>query len=235
MEKTKTKIKNPRAFSLEDEFMKYDTDDLLYGFMRALSTVRPPLEGEKEHREYLMKKTYQKNKAVIAGVVGVTTRTITNHLNRLAEKGLIDEGIEVINGKDVEVFWFPAVKGRYEILEQDMVRYLIDTKSIHAIKIYIYLLNKYKWKRQKGEKYIFTKEELITALGYSEKTCHGEYYKTINNIIKSFVIGGLIKVRTIKCEIENCDRYKTTERLELDYVVEKYSEIEKLYKNKVEI
>lgn len=235
MKLEKTKIKNPRAFSLEDEFMKYDTDDFLYGFLRGLSTVRPPLEGEKEHREYLPIKTYQKYKKVIAGVVGVTTKTIGNHLNRLAEKGLIDEGIEVINGKDVKVYWFPTVKGRYEILEQDMVRYLLDTKSIHAIKIYIYLLNKYKWKRQKGEKYIFTKEELITALGYSEKTCHSEYYAMINNIIKSFVIGELIKIKTIKCEIENCDRYKTTERLELVYVVEKYSEVEKLYKNKMEI
>lgn len=232
----KSKIKNPRAFSLEDEFMKYDTDDLLYGFMRALSTVRPPIEGQNEHREYLMKKTYQKNKKVIAGVVGVTTKTIGNHLNRLAEKGLIDEGIEVINGKDVEVFWFPAVKGRYEILEQDMVRYLIDTKSIHAIKIFIYLLNKYKWKRQNGEKYIFTKRELIGALGYSENSLDNkELYKTVDNIIKSLVIGELIKIRKIQCEIENCDKYKTTERMELTYVVEKYSEVEKLYKNKVEI
>lgn len=225
-------VKNPRAFSLEEEFMKYDTDDFLYGFLRSLSTVRPAV-GDQEAREYLPIKTYQKYKKVIAGVVGVTTKTIGNHLNRLAEKGLIDEGIETINGKDVKVFWFPVVKGRYEILEQDMVRYLVDTKSIHAIKIYIYLLNKYKWKRQKGERYIFTEKELITALGYSEKTCHAEYYATINNIIKSFVIGGLIKYKKVQCEIKDCDTYKTTERMELIYVVEKFSEVEELYKNKM--
>ena len=35
------KVKNPRRFSLEDDFMKYDTDDLVYGFMRSISTAKP--------------------------------------------------------------------------------------------------------------------------------------------------------------------------------------------------
>lgn len=36
-----------RIFSLDDDFMNYKTDDLLYGFMRSLSTARPT---EKEER-----------------------------------------------------------------------------------------------------------------------------------------------------------------------------------------
>ena len=34
-------VKNPRAFSLEEQFMNFKIDDLLYGFLRGLSTVRP--------------------------------------------------------------------------------------------------------------------------------------------------------------------------------------------------
>lgn len=235
MEKTKTKIKNPRAFSLEDEFMKYDTDDLLYGFMRALSTVRPPKDEDDAYLEYLPIKVFDRYKSKIASIVGVTTRTIKNHLERLESKGLIGKCDEEINGKMVKCFWVPKVEGRYEIIEQDMVRYLLDTTSVNGIKIYIYLLNKYKWKRQTNEKYIFTKRELLDALGYSKSSESSELYDTINNILMMLVNSELVEYRIVKCEIENSDRYKTTERMELSYVVEKFDEVKTLYKNKVEI
>lgn len=48
-----------------------------------------------------------------------------------------------------------------------MVKYLVNTRNANSIRIYIYLLNKYKWK---ADNYIFTLEELKTALGYSVKT-----------------------------------------------------------------
>ena len=104
MKLEKTKIKNPRAFSLEDEFMNYKVNDLVYGFMRGLSTVRPPIEGQDEYREYLPINIFSKRKKLIAGIVGVTTRQIGNIVNQLANEGLIDEGIEVMNGNDIKVF-----------------------------------------------------------------------------------------------------------------------------------
>ena len=33
-----------RRFSLEEDFMNYGTDDLLYGFMRGLSTAAPEVK-----------------------------------------------------------------------------------------------------------------------------------------------------------------------------------------------
>lgn len=225
-------VKNPRAFSLEEQFMNFKIDDLLYGFLRGLSTVRPQV-GDQEAREYLPIKQYEKNKRLIANLCGCSTKTIKRHLDRLFDNGLLEEGVETLNGKDVSVYWLPPIEGRYQIVEQDMVKYLVSTNSPNVIKIYIYLLNKYKWKRQTNEKYIFTKEELARALGYSESTRTSELYTMLNNVIMSLTLEGLISFRKIQCEIENCDRHKTTERMELVYVCEKFEELEEEYKKKI--
>lgn len=91
--------------------MSWDTNDLLYAFMRSLSTARPEVEdgkavktaaGNTKYREYLPKKTFKQNKKLIAGICNCTTRTIDNHVNKLFERGLLDEGIEVVTVKGVE-------------------------------------------------------------------------------------------------------------------------------------
>jgi hypothetical protein len=90
---------NVRRFSLEDDFMKWDTNDLLYAFLRSLSTARPEVEDGKavktannktKWREYLPLKTFKKNKKLIAGICNCSTRTIDNHINKLFERGLLD-------------------------------------------------------------------------------------------------------------------------------------------------
>ena len=46
--------------------MNYQTNDLLYGFLRGLSTARP-IENQNEWQEYLPKKTFKKNKKLLLG------------------------------------------------------------------------------------------------------------------------------------------------------------------------
>lgn len=79
---------------------------------------------------------------------------------------------------------------KYEIVEQKMLQYLIDTRSANAIRIYIYLLNKYKWKKQKQEKYEFTIKEIKRAMGYSEATKTAEII--IKNVLESLRREGII-------------------------------------------
>ena len=99
---------NVRRFSLEQDFLNFQTNDLLYGFMRSLSTARPEVEdgkvvktanGKTKYREYLPLKTFRQNKKLIAAICNVTPRTIDNQLNKLFEAGLIDQGIERIESK----------------------------------------------------------------------------------------------------------------------------------------
>lgn len=192
--------------------MNYKTDDLLYGFMRCLSTARPigkDESGKTIYREYLPKKEFVKNKKMIASICDCSTRTVDRHLNTLADAGLIDEGIEIVetaNGETYEYscFWFPVEAKRYKLIEKDMVRYLIDTRNAQSIKVYLYLLNKYEWKPD----YTFTLVELQKALGYAESSKTAT--TSMGNIIESLAREGIIDYK---------DDY--------DYI-EKYGEIHKI-------
>ncbi len=217
-----------RKLSLEDDFMNFKTNDLLYGFMRGLSTARP-VEGQKEWQEYLPKKTFKKNKKLIAGICGCTTKTIDNQINKLFEAGLLDEGIEVVesNGKEYEYecFWFPCESKTYKIVEQDIIKYLVNTRNSQAIRIYLYLLNKFQWKKD----YIFTIGEIRNALGYSETTtsCYG----LIKQCLASFREEGLIKYEKIIEEKDigglNEEKIIPVERMKLKYVLEKANDLPK--------
>jgi hypothetical protein len=56
----RAKMSNKRRFSLEGDFMNYNTDDLLFGAMYHLSTYHPV-----EKKLYLSKKNLLKNKKTI--------------------------------------------------------------------------------------------------------------------------------------------------------------------------
>ena len=227
---------NPRRFSIEDDFLNFKTNDLLYGFMRSLSTARPEVEdgkvtktanGKTKYREYLPIKTFKKNKKLIAAICNVTPKTIDNHIEKLAEAGLIDQGIEIItqNGQtyEYECFWFPYDESKlYKIVDKDVVEYLVHTRNAHAIRIYLYLLNKYQWKKD----YVFTIQELKEALGYaaSTKTCDA----LIKNVLASFKAEGIIKYEKIKEQVDidnNSAKVITTERMVLRYVLENASDL----------
>ena len=217
-------MSNTRRFSLEDDFMNFKTNDLLYGFMRGLSTARP-VEGQKEWQEYLPKKIFKQNRKVIAAICGCTTRTIDNHVEKLFEAGLLEEGFEIVeqNGKEYEYecFWFPCdYNGRYKLIEQDVVKYLVNTRNAQAIRIYLYLLNKYQWKTG----YIFTIQEIKEALGYapSTKSCD----ELIRDCLASFKAEGLVRFTVVEVPIEaSNDLRAKTYKMRLDYVCNNSEEL----------
>lgn len=214
-----------RRFSLEDDFMNFKTDDLLYGFLRCLSTARPV--ENKKYREYLPIKEYHKNKKVIANVCGVSTKTLERHLNALFDKGLLDQGLEIVeqDGKqyEYECFWFPYDEnGKYKILERDMVRYLIDTRNAQCIKVYLYLLNKYEYKKN----YTFTIAEIQKALGYSTSTTSA--IATIGNILESFAREGLIEYEDTYDYIEKHGEIHKIPVKELHFVASSIKQLPKV-------
>lgn len=219
-----------RRFSLEEDFMNYKTNDLLYSFMRSLSTASPQYDENGKyicHREYLTKKAFNKEKKVIAGICGCTTRTIANHINKLAEAGLIDEGIEVIkvNGVEYEYecYWFPYDKeGNYKLLNKEFLKYLVYTRNTHAIRIYLYLLNKYEWKKN----YIFTKKELKEVLGYAESTKSAD--ELIGCVLDSFSREGIIKYEKHYEEADVGTKTVPVERMKLLFVTKKEDELRRI-------
>lgn len=218
-----------RLFSLGDDFMNYKTDDLLYGFMRSLSTARPIYEDGKliKWQEYLYKKDFTKSKKVISGICGCSTRTIDRHINELFNRGLLEEGIEVVESKGKEYnypcFWFPHnQENPYKLIEKDLVRYLVDTRNAQAIKVYLYLLNKYEWK----EDYSFTLKEIQQALGYTSDCASAR--TTISNILDSLAREGIIKFENIYEYIEEYGEVHKVPHKVLKFVAKSINQLRKL-------
>lgn len=203
MEQQKT-----RRFSLDEDFMNYGTNDLLYGFMRCLSTARPATKEELEERpncsqtEYLLQSTFIKDKKTIAGICGCSTQTINNRLKRLIDCGLVEEGVHEVerNGKlyQYKCYYFPFdYNGNYKTLNKEMVQYLVFTRNAHAIRIYLYLLNCSTMKKD----YMFTIKEISKALGYADTTQTAE--KAIRCVLTSFKKEGVIKFENIYDSLYN--------------------------------
>ena len=144
-----------RNISLEDNFMNYSVDDLLYAFMNYHATYDP---ATKEY--YLTERNWTKYRPLLKGILN--TRNCRNHLNSLIAKGIIIYDAERMR------YIFPHNNfKKYQQVNNAMLYYLIITSNINVIKIYIYLLNKWLWKNQNKEPYYFTLKELREALGYS--------------------------------------------------------------------
>lgn len=144
-----------RNISLEDAFMNYSVDDLLYAFMSYHATFDPQTQ-----QYYLTERNWTKYKPLLKSII--TTRNCRNHLNSLISKGIIIHDYEHMR----YIFPHNGFK-KYQPVNNAMLYYLIITSNINVIKIYIYLLNKWLWKNKTNELYYFTLKELREAIGYS--------------------------------------------------------------------
>lgn len=144
-----------RNLSLEENFMSYSVDDLLYAFMSYHATYDP-----NTNEYYLTERSWTKYRPLLKSII--TTRNARNHLNSLISKGI------VIYDKERMRYIFPHCGfKKYQQVNNSMLYYLIITSNINVIKVYIYLLNKWLWKEKTNEPYYFTLKELREALGYS--------------------------------------------------------------------
>ena len=202
-----------RRFSLDEDFMNYKTDDLLYGFMRSLTTTKPVDDKnrpEVKHEEYLLVKNFQKYKKVVQGVCGVGPRAINDKIKKLIEAGLVELG--EIDGKPC--YYFPYdYYGVYKIIGGDMLQYLVSTRNAHAIRIYLFLLNC----RSQKEDYVFTIREIKQALGYAVRTQTCDVF--ITNVLESFQKEGVIKYAKIwETVINDFGKETPTERYLLKFI-----------------
>ena len=172
-----------RRFSLDDDFMNYSIDDLLYGAMQYLATFHPV-----KKQLYLTKQNLMKNKKDIYAICNLDSRKLKAHIQKLIDKGLIKE--EMIG--EYPSYTFPYdYDGGYQLIDYEMLWYLVSTRSKSSLQIYVYLLNKYLWKAETEEDYIFTNKELQIAVGYSENTKLAN--SIMSNILESLSREGIIR------------------------------------------
>lgn len=181
-----------RRISLEEDFMNYSSNDILYGYMLASSTYHPV-----EKKLYLSKKNYFEKEIpqIVAKLCGKSKRTIERHLAVLMseERKLVAVEKLICGDKEEECFVFPYdYDGAFQLVENDMLEYVVHTRNNCAVRIYVYLLNKYLWK--KPEDYLFTSKELLAAMGYSPKSNSSTAYKMVADILESFQREGIMTI-----------------------------------------
>lgn len=184
-----------RRFSLEQDFMNYSTDDLLYGALQYLATYHPEAENL-----YISKKVLTKNKKEIYSLCDLNAQSLKRHLNKLLEAGLIEETQLTCENAEVPVYTFPYnIDDRYQLVDWEMLWYVVSTRNKFAVKIYIYLLNKFLWKQQTNEYYVFTIQEILRAMGYGYNRNYVAE-SAVKNVLESFSREGVISF---------CDYYET--------------------------
>ncbi len=182
-----TKKERQRRISLEDDFMNHTTNDILYTYMLVNSTYHPI-----EKRFYMTLTNYKlKNISnTIGKLLGKQKRTIDNHLEKMINKGLIAIDRVRSGNNEVDAYVFPYDEnGLYKLVNNDILEYIVNTRNVCGVRIYVYLLNKHLWKQG----YEFTSKELLTAIGFSKNTEQVSLYKMINDILDSLTREGIIK------------------------------------------
>ena len=177
-----------RKFSLEDDFMNLTIDDMVYGYIQHMATFAPELK-----KLYVLVDTVSMEKKDIARMIGRTPRTVTNRIKKLLDNGLLVEEQITLNGVNRLCYVIPQeTKGKYQIIYDEMLYYLICTRTTDCIKIYLYLKNKYDWKKKTNEYYSFTNGEILSAIGYSNNY-DGIASARIQCILESLMREGVIK------------------------------------------
>lgn len=177
-----------RKFSLEDDFMNLTIDDMVYGYIQHMATFAPELK-----KLYVLVDTVSMEKKDIARMIGRTPRTVSNRIKKLLDNGLLVEEQITLNGVNRLCYVIPQeTKGKYQIIYDEMLYYLISTRTTDCIKIYLYLKNKYDWKQKTNEYYSFTNGEILSAIGYSNNY-DGIASARIQCILESLMREGVIK------------------------------------------
>ena len=179
-----------RKFSLERDFMNLTTDDLVLGYLQHIATFHP-----EEKVLYIPVAKVSKEKATIAFMIDKSSKTVQRKIDKLIENGLVSKRMMKLNGKDTAVYEIPQkTSGIYKVIDEEMMWYIVSTRRQFALKIYIYLLNKYDWKKQEGnEMYSFTCKELAEAVGYTSSSADtGTITSVISQLLMSFKREGVL-------------------------------------------
>lgn len=169
-------------------------------------------KGYEELYRYLYENKIRDNILEIEKLSHNKQDTIFRNIRKLAK---LNNGlITVANSSNGIIYYInyrSAEGGDYVIIEEDILKYLIDTGNSNVIKVYILL----KYLCRKGKKAI-TNEYIADQIGLSSKS--HKNIQTVINIIKSLVNNKLIKKTKDKGVKFNDDKCKYKEINEYEII-----------------
>ena len=189
--------------------MNLKTDDLVLGYLHHIATFHP----EKDIL-YIPSAKLSKEKSKIAWIINKSTATVKRKIEVLVEKKLINKS--TLDGKEIYVIPQTTI-GKYKIINDDMIWYILQTRTHNILKVYIYLLSKYDWKKQEqGEMYQFTCGEIAEAVGYScSSASSGDITSLFSTILASLKREGIIDY---ECFYSNYNNNHVSPAMRLTFV-----------------
>lgn len=172
-----------RIIPLTDDFMK---DKKVYanvwGYLQTISYL------SKDKQRFVYKSTFtlkDMHETIARKEGGRTTpslSTVKNVWNLYKELGYVKEDkLLDLHNEEVEVYILSQDFARFQPIPLETLSFLVNVSNSNVIKVYAYLLNKYKYKQQTKDMYTFTLKELLFAIGYSYKY---ENTKMMNDILQ---------------------------------------------------
>ena len=141
--------------------------------MLASATARIKPGDKKDGSEsylYLSQSKYKKLRPTIKLLIGKTARQVGERVQKLIKAGYIKYD------QQAKEYSFPFdYNENYYIVSRDVLAYLCTVSNPFVVKIYFYLADKYKFKKD----YKFTLTQLRKMLGYS-----GSANARVNDMIK---------------------------------------------------
>lgn len=179
---------------------------------------------------YFSKKKMTANKKIFYSVLNSDSRVLKKHLNKIIERKLVQEEQMWVNGEKIPVYTFPMAEKsetRYQLVNKEMLDYLVDTRNRQGIRIYIYLLNGYLWRKKEEDYFLFSNRDILKALGYSISSILAS--NSITNILESFKREGIINYENIYItQIDNDGKEFPSPRMKLTYIAQNKKELRKV-------
>ena len=162
-------------------------DGELYAIFQSLSVPIEIAEGIFE--TLVLKKSLPTQKKMCEMLHIKSVKTYRAHLNYLIDKGYIEQ-------KDNGDYVLPNCEDIYLKIPLETVEYLTYNCREHVIKIYIYLMQRWKYAKKEGKFYKFTLKEIGEHIGLKISN-HTEGYKILNYALELLVNSDLVEYEDI--------------------------------------
>lgn len=178
-----------RSISADKDFLSHKNgNDLLYTYLLQQATY------DKESRQfYITHLNYLKERNFLKKILECKTiRTVDNTISKMVEQDLLIHKSTIIShGKEETCYYFINPQIPYNKIDCDLLRYLVNTRSVNAVRVYNFLRKGWELYKNKDENFSFTLNDIKRALEYNVKT--PQVNDMIKMILESFSREGILE------------------------------------------
>lgn len=174
---------------VSEKFNKKSINDWLYAYLQSISYVDKNGVTFVYPKDVNLKSIWkihpwvlntQKKTRDFEPYIRINYRTLARQMAILEGTGFVVRGSVIgLDGKEIpNAYILPLPNDTpYKLIPLITIKYMLRTLQPNCIKVYLYLLNKYEWKKKDNKIYVFTAKELIeSCLGMESTTNERDWF-----------------------------------------------------------